>query len=453
MTRTVTSRTIAAALRRVKSLPQLIDHQHVLDACLAAGHRWRDGELNPLATITLFLIQVLYGNTAINHLRHLTPLRFTGSAYCQARKRLPLEVFEHLLRAVTDAMFNATDSIARWRGLRTFIIDGSTFTMPDTPELMKHFGRPSGQKPGLGFPVAHLMLLCDMTTGLIRQVLDAPLFTHDLVTGVKVSSMLRPRDLVIADRGFAGWAFFALYEQHQLHALVRAHQRLDLSFNPRKKVSHARTALRLYMLDQDDQVIEWFKPKAKPRWMSRRQYDALPPSLIVRVIRYTLRQHRFRTKHITLITTLTDHVRYPKDEIIALYGRRWEIETNIRHLKETMQMNELHCKSVAGVRKELLMFALAYNLVRMEMVNAATTQCVDPQRISFIDALRAVQSCAGVPSEAEAHSRKPPPLIVNPDRPGRHEPRAIKRRPPQRRLLTMPRHEARKHLRGQQLAA
>src|SRR5690606_1247643 len=133
MTRTVTACTIASALRRVKALPQLIEHRHVLDACFAAGHRWRDGELNPLSTITLFLIHVLQGNTAINRLRHLTPLVFTASAYCQARKRLPLALFEHLLRSVTDAMFTSTQCIARWRGHRTFIIDGSTFTMADTP--------------------------------------------------------------------------------------------------------------------------------------------------------------------------------------------------------------------------------------------------------------------------------------------------------------------------------
>lgn len=452
MTRTVTQRTIAAALRRVKSLPALIEHQFVLDACLAARHHWRDGELNPLTTVTLFLIQVLHGNTAINHLRHLTSITFTASAYCQARKRLPTQLFEYLLRAITDTLFETTASIARWHGHRTFLIDGSTFTMPDIHELMKHFGHPSGQKPGLAFPAAHLMLLCDMTTGLIREVLSSPLFTSDLSAGVKCSSALRPGDLIIADRGFAGWAFFALYLQHDLHSLVRAHQCLMLSFNARKKAHPSRVWERLYMLDEDDQVIEWFKPKAKPRWMTDEQYDALPPSQIVRVIHYSLRRRGCRTKEVTLMTTLVDHELYPKDELIALYGRRWEIETNIRHLKETMKMNELHCKSVAGVQKELIMFALAYNMVRMQMFEASTEQKVDPIRISFIDALRAMQSRAGVPPDDPRARRRRVQLIVNPNRPGRHEPRAIKRRPPQRRLLMEPRAKARKRLYPQGVA-
>lgn len=458
MTRMVTAGTIAAALRRVKALPQLIEHDLVLDACRAAGHGWRDGPLNPLSTVTLFLIQVLHGNTAINHLRHLTPLAFTASAYCQARARLPLALFEHLLQSVTDAMFQTTDAIARWRGHRTFIIDGTTFTMPDTPALLSHFGHPSGQTPGCAFPVAHLMVLCDMATGLIRQITGAPLFTSDLTAGVKMCPLLRRGDLIIADRGFAGWAFYAVLEQHGLHTLIRAHQRLFLSFRRRVREHPHGVWTRLYLLDKDDQVIEWFKPGSCPQWMSKRDFAALMPSILIRIIRYSLRRRGFRPEEIIIMTTLTDHQRYPKQELIALYGRRWEIETNIRHLKQTMKMNELHCQSIAGVRKELTMFAIAYNLVRMEMTHAAAAQRIQPERISFVDALRALQARATTPAihPRMTHDKRPPPtpaLIVNPYRPNRCEPRAIKRRPPQRRLLTTPRAEARKRLQQQRLAA
>ena len=454
MTRTVTAHTIASALRRVKALPQLVQHQHVLDACHGAGHVWRDGVLNPLATISLFLIQTLHGNTACEHLRHLAPLRFTASAYCQARRRLPLTMFQHLLRTVTEGMFDATESIARWRGHRTFLLDGSSFSMPDTSELMKRYGHPSGQRPGCGFPCAHLMILCDLATGLIRHVVGGPLFTHDLAEGVKMHSFLQRGDLVIADRGFAGWAFFALYIQHKLHAVIRKHQRLIMTFNPRKTRHPNDVWVRLDLLEKDDQVIEWFKPKNRPAWISHSAYEALPPSMIVRVIHYTVRRRGFRTKQITLLTTLVDHGRYPKAEIMTLYGRRWEIETNIRCLKETMGMHTLRCQTVTGVEKELIMYAIAYNLVRMEMVKAGRVQQVDPRRISFVDALRSLCARAG-----GARSRAPTDtdgrfhLVVNPLRPDRIEPRAVKRRPKQQRLLTIPRGQARQRLQRQQLAA
>lgn len=454
MTRTVNTHTIAASLRRVKALPQLVDSDQVLDACRAAGHVWRDGPLNPLATVTLFLIQILHGNTACEHLRHLSPLTFTASGYCQARRRLPLALFQHLLRAVTDAMFDATESVARWRGHRTFLLDGSSFSMPDTPQLMRRFGHPPGQKPGCAFPCAHLMVLCDLATGLIRQIAAGPLFTHDLTAGVKIHPALRPGDLLIADRGFAGWAFFALYMQHQLHAVIRMHQRLLMHFNPRTPHHPAEVWTRLYLLGAHDQVIEWFKPKRRPAWISRRAYETLPPSVIVRVIRYRLGRRGFRPTEVTLITTLADHQRYPAAEIAGLYGRRWEIETNLRSLKETMGMRTMRCKTVAGVEKELIMYALAYNLVRLEMVKAGCAQRVDPRRISFVDALRSLRATAAnarAPAEEEAAS--PRRLVVNPDRPGRVEPRAVKRRPKQHRRLTIPRTEARKHLLRQQLAA
>ena len=452
MTRTVTAHTIAASLRRVKALPQLVDAEHVLTACRAAGHVWRDGTLNPLATITLFLIQVLHGNTACEHLRHLSPLVFTASAYCQARRRLPLTLFRHLLRAVTDAMFDATESIAHWRGHRTFLLDGSSFSMPDTPELMERFGHPPGQKPGCAFPCAHLMMLCDLATGLIREVVAAPLYTHDLTAGVKLHPVLRAGDLLIADRGFAGWALFALYMQHQVHLVIRMHQRLLMSFDASTTHHPTGAWARLYRLGANEQVIEWFKPKTCPRSMARETYEALPPSIIMRVIRYSLKRRGFRTKQVTLMTTLIDHERYPAEEIAALYGQRWEIETHLRSLKQTMGMDTLRCKTADGVEKELMMYALAYNLVRMEMVKAGYVQRVDPRRISFVDALRSLRARADR-APARNAAGAPRRLVVNPDRSGRVEPHAVKRRPKQHRRLTLPRTEERKRLLRQRLAA
>jgi hypothetical protein len=254
---------------------------------------------------------------------------------------------------------------------------------------------------------------------------------------------------VLGDRVFGTWGYFALVLRHNLHAVTRAHQRLKLNFNPRQRWHERGTYCRLYKLDDDDQVIEWFKPRHRPKWMSLAVYERLPPSIIVRMTRYTIRRKGFRTRQVTLLTTLTDHERYPADELAALYRRRWEIETNFRDLKETMGMKTLRCQTVDGVLKEMYTYAIAYNLVRMMCLQAATHQGVEARRISFINALRSLRQvlllrCAGEP---------PPRLMVNPHRPGRVEPRLVKRRPRQRRYLTIPRAEARKRLQAQPLAA
>lgn len=442
--------TIVDAVNAVKEHGvQLPTPQIVYELCRTLGHRWRRGPLDPFNTIIVFLMQILHGNTACAHACLLSGLGVTDSAYCQARRRLPLRLFTALFARLVDDLLTSTARTSRWLGHRVFILDGSSFSMPDTPALQKHFGQPSGQKKGCGFPVAHLMALCDLSTGLVIDLIASPLRSGDLTKGVRTHRLLRAGDVVLGDRVFGTWGYFALVLQHNLHAVTRAHQRLKLNFNPRQRWHERGTYCRLYKLDDDDQVIEWFKPRHRPKWMSLAVYERLPPSIIVRMTRYTIRRKGFRTREVTLLTTLTDHERYPAHELAALYRRRWEIETNFRDLKETMGMKTLRCRTVDGVLKEMYTYAIAYNLVRMMCVNAGREQGVGARRISFINALRwlrqlLVLRCAGEP---------PPRLMVNPHRPGRVEPRLVKRRPPQRRYLTIPRAEARKHLQSHPLAA
>ena len=443
-------KTIVEAIAAVKRQGvQLPTKRIVGEICRTLGHRWRRGPLDPFNTIIVFLMQILNGNTACSHACLLSGLGVTASAYCQARRRLPLEFFTTLFARLADDLLESTAQTSRWLGHRVFLIDGSSFSMPDTPQLQQRFGYPPGQKKGCGFPVAHLMALCDMTTGLVIDVIASPLRSGDLTQGVRTHRVLRKGDLVVGDRVFGTWGYLSLILQQNLCAVVRAHQRLKLDFNPRKSWHKHGTYCRLYKLDRNDQVIEWFKPSHRPRWMSEALYESLPPSTIVRAIRYPVRRKGFRTRQVTLLTTLTNHERYPAEAIAELYGRRWEIETNFRDLKQTMGMRTLRCKTVDGVLKEMYTYAIAYNLVRMRCLEGATGQGVDPRRISFINALRWLRRamtprCAAGP---------PPRLLVNPYRPDRIEPRLTKRRPPQLRYLTVPRNEARKRLHQQQLAA
>jgi hypothetical protein len=428
---------------------QLPTRRIVCEICRSLDHRWRRGPLDPFNTIIVFLMQIINGNTACSHACLLSGLGVTASAYCQARRRLPLQFFAALFARLVDDLVQSTAKLSHWRGHRVFLIDGSSFSMPDTPQLQQHFGYPPGQKEGCGFPVAHLVALCDMTTGLVIDLIASPLRSGDLTQGVRTHRVLRKGDLVVGDRVFGTWGYLSLILQQNLHAVVRAHQRLILDFHPQKNWHKRGTYCRLYKLDHDDQVIEWFKPKQRPRWMSRELFDNLPPSTIVRAIRYTIRRKGFRTKRVTLLTTLTDHELYPAEDIAELYGRRWEIETNFRDLKQTMGMKTLRCRTLEGVLKEMYTYAIAYNLVRLRCLEGATLQSVDPRRISFVNALRWLRR-AMTPRCA---SGPPPVLLVNPRRPNRIEPRLTKRRPPQLRYLTIPRNEARKRLRQQQLAA
>jgi hypothetical protein len=139
----------------------------ILTACRDVAYRWRERTLDPVTTIELFCVQILHGNTACTHLRHLTKCSVTASAYCQARMKLPLSVFEQLLRSVSHALQHQPLDEGRWLGHRTFWVDGSSFSMPDTPTLQEHFGQPGKQLPGCGFPVAHLLALFHAGTGMV----------------------------------------------------------------------------------------------------------------------------------------------------------------------------------------------------------------------------------------------------------------------------------------------
>jgi hypothetical protein len=166
---------------------------------------------------------------------------------------------------------------------------------------------------------------------------------------------------------------------------------------------------------------------------------------LVRELRYRVEVPGFRTREVTLVTTLIDPEAYPADELASLYGTRWRAEEHLKALKQTMKMDVLKCLTVEGVLKELTMCALAYNLVRVAMGQAASRQDVVPDRVSFLDALRWLRG-AGAGEEM-------PELVVNPCRPGRYEPRCKKRRPKQFDLMRVPRAELRKRLREKDLAA
>lgn len=385
------------ALQRIqRDLAQVLDPAHITAACQEAGYRFRRRVLDPVTTIHLFVLQILQGNFAIARLKEFSTQVFTEAAYCKARLRLPLAVLQSLLRRVGTAVQPTMEGTGRWHGHRLFHIDGSGFSMPDTPALQKHFGQPGNQRPGCGFPVAHLLALFHAGTGFVLQVLAAPLRTHDLAQAALLHPELEAGDVLVGDRAFGSFAHLALLGQRDLHGVFRAHQKQRIDFRSgraynrpgqkrrRKGLPSSRWLKRLGVCDQ---WVEYFKPKSRPEWLSAEAYAALPASLVVRELRYQVTRRGSRTKEVTLVTTLLNAALYPAVDLATLYGERWQIETNLRHLKQTMKMDVLHCESVDGVLKELTVFALVYNLVRAVMCAAAERQEVPVERISFADAL------------------------------------------------------------------
>jgi Transposase DDE domain len=420
--------------------------------CRFLDYTWRDRVLDPVTTTQVFLLQILHGNTACSAMSRLAGVSFTGAAYCAARARLPLALFQFLLQRVCDALVPETQETGRWLGHRTWSLDGSSFSMSDTPELQAHFGQPSGQAKGCGFPVAHLLALFHAGTGLLLRVIASPMRTHDMRHTPLMHAELGEGDILLADRGFASFAHLALLFLRKMHAVFRCHQKQIVSFRvgrkhtkqskPQKGLPRSRYVRRL---GHWDQLVEYLRPKSKPIWMDDETWATLPETLLLRELRFRTPQRGHRTRVITLVTTLLDPHVYPAAALAELYLSRWQIEVNFRHLKTTMLMEILHCKTVDGVLKELHMFAIAYNLVRLVMLEAARHQQVPLDRISFIDALRWLRS-----ADPSTHLSD---LIVNPFRPDRLEPRVIKRRMKEYTLMKQPRHKLRKSLKRKKPAA
>ena len=449
---------MTAALTRIKGrVSDAVPVELIQRLCREVGHRWRDRDLGPVVTTHLFLQQVLHGNVAVAELRRLSGLSFTEAAYCQARARLPRALLERLQQAVTDALCERLEvrPAERWHGHRVFLLDGSGFSMPDTPALQAQFGQPGGQAEGCGFPVAHLLARFDAATGLLLRTTVLPMRSHDLAGAPAMHADLRVGDVLVGDRAFGSYAHLALCQQRGVHGVFRAHQKQIVDFRPRRRQASQRwrrgggkgrpSSRWLKRLGQHDQLVEYVKPKERPAWLTQEQYAALPEVLVVREVRYAIPDRTRRTRVVTLVTTLLGAEQYPAKDLAQLYGLRWAVETNLRHLKQTLHLDVLRCQTVEGVLKELAVFVLIYNLVRRVMWEAARRQGVAPERASFVDAWRWLRHAQ--PGE------ELPVLVVNPERPGRAEPRVRKRRPKEFPLMKRPRAVLRKELRTKKDAA
>jgi len=456
---------IASTLARIKSDPLsgIGGKQLVNEHFAQAGHVWRERLLDPATTLTLFIVQVLHGNTAITHLRHLSHITVAAASYCTARARLPLEALAQL---VENASCNAMQSLrsreeskssrgpSSWLGRRVILCDGTTVTTPDTAALQRRWPQNAMQKPGCGFPMIKLLGALDLASGMILHLAMMSLNCHEMSQLLGLHAALQAGDVLLADRAFCSFVHLALLSVFPMDAVFRMHQKMIVDFTPGRRHAprRGRKSRRgkpkskfVRKLGFEDQIVEWIRPRTAPQWIDASIFAALAPTLLVRELRYRIIVRGRRTRVVTLATTLLDPTRYPKRRIAELYGLRWEVETDFRHLKITLGMDRLKCKSEQGVLKELMIFVLIYNLVRAAMTLAAMRQGVnDANRISLIDALRWLRGRAHHDSAAGARvlpGEAAVDLIVNRLRVGRWCPRVIKRRKKEYDLMTKPRRE------------
>lgn len=377
----------------------------------SCGLVFRDRLLPPLVVLRLFLLQILHCNTAINHLRQLSGIHFAASSYCEARLRLPLRLLHRVRHWTIQAARTLKGNSPTQQ--RVIVMDCTTASMPDTSDLRNRFGLPKGDgcKPGVSYPILKLATLIDLASGCILRMITTPLYVHEASGVLRLSRFVQKNDIVLADRAFCTWVHLAVLQMRGALACLRLHQRRKL---------------------KGSKIESWKRPLQAPKWIDRVFFRTLPECIRVRIVSYRILRKGFRTRQVTVATTLLDELTWPDEKIAELYVHRWEIETCFNHLKTTMGMCVLRCRRYAGVRRELLMYQIVYNLLRLVMLQHASACEVEVNQVSLIDTLRflsvRLQGLKGVCA-----------LIINPRRPGRYHPRAIRRRMKEYDLLTEPR--------------
>lgn len=413
-----------------------------------AGH-FRQRLYDPLQTLMLFIEQVLGADHSCQDAvaRGVSsqvalgqvPSSLNTAAYCKARSRLPLRLIERLGRETGGRLCAQQPQAWRWHGREVKLVDGTTVSMPDTAANQARFPQSRTQKPGLGFPLARLVAIVSLSCGAVLDWAIGPCEGKQMGETAllwQLAKQLRPGDVVIADRYYAGYFLIAMLVQLGVDVVIRQHQRRHTDFR------------RGQRLGPRDHVVIWPRLQ-RPGWMDHATYEAMPE---------TLRMREVRVGGWTLVTTLIDAPEVSKRELFELYRLRWQIELDLRSIKTVMQMGVLRCKSARMVEKEIAVHLLAYNLVRAVMAQAACLGHLLPRQLSFKGALQLLNAfeenlrhCPrGRLAFRHAYLLGGIAQLILPHRPGRVEPRAVKRRQKPASLLTEPRSHLQARLLEQQ---
>jgi len=400
----------------------------------------------PTEALSMFIAQVLSSDGSCQQVvnqsniqRNTEGLKRGSSntgAYCKARNRLDLSMLKTLAQKAGQIIIDDTCKTLLWKDHKATLVDGMTVTLPDTKENQKTYPQLKGQKQGIGFPICRIVALTDLSSGALIDVNVGALKGK----GSDEQSLSRPMlgrintgDILLGDAYYPTYFLLASLKEHDADGVFE-------QLGARLRVTDFTIGTKL---GHQDHIVLLTKPKKKPDWLSQQAYDSAPPTLQVRELK--------KGKGKTLITTLLCHEEYPKKQLIALYQSRWQVELDIRNIKTTMGMEYLRCKTPEMAVKEIWVYMLAYNLIRIMMVNSALLADLKPRQISFKHALQIGNILQHSYDACNATKVFELLLLISEidvgNRPGRIEPRALKRRMKAYPLLMEPRNEARSKVR------
>ena len=396
----------------------------------------------PLTTLGLFIGQALSPDGACQDAvarrlsertaRGQTACSLNSGPYCKARQRLPLGLISRLAMSVGETLERTSPAEWKWRGRSIKLMDGTTISMPDTEGNQSAYPQSGVQKPGLGFPLAMLVGLISLSSGAVLGWALGPCrgkHTGEQALFRTLMPQLDRADVILADRYHCNYFTAALLVERGVDLVTRQHQRRITDFRRGKR------------LGRRDHLVDWMRPQ-RPAWMDADTYARMPERL-------TLRETEIAGR--VLVTTFTDPKLVSAVEIDELYNRRWQVEVDLRSIKAHMGMDILRAKSPSMIDKEIAVYLLAYNLVCALMTRAAAGAGITARSLSFKGTLQLFLAFeqqlrfgagAGVRSMT-AHLLGAISMLKLPIRPGRVEPHAIKRRPKNHKLLTIPRDAAR----------
>lgn len=364
------------------------------------------------------------------------PSAETG-AYCIARDKLDETAMHELVKQTGEAIEDAAPDSWRWLGHRVITGDGCTVTMADTPDNQHAYPQPASQKPGCGWPMMRCVVFFALSTGVVLEAAmgkQKGKLTSELSLFRQIDEIIGESDVFLADRFYSGWFDLARLMKRGAHVVVRKHQRRKTDF---------RTGIRY---GKDDHAVFWDKPP-RPAWMSKEEYATYDDFLTLREIRIHVDTPGFRSRTIIVVTDLLDDTDYSKEDLAALFRRRWQAELNLRSLKTVMQMEHLRCKKPHRVRNEFRAHLIAYNLVRQVMSEAAIEGDVQPWQISFkgtMQTLNRFLPLLGSAIDSEAWCAVLFRCCLQHavgHRPDRYEPRVVKRRPKPYPRMNKPRQQ------------
>lgn len=371
------------------------------------------------------------------------PLGNTGD-YCRARAKLKLTAIQRLARESADALEAAAPAPWLWKDRHAKLVDGFTFPLPDTPENQAQFPQIGAQQPGVGLPIARACAVLSLATASLCDLAIGPYEGKETGETALLRQLLETfdeNDVVVFDRYYCSFMMLALLSLHGLHVCARLHQVRHSDFRRGRR------------LGPGDPLITWTRPQ-RPRWISPEQYDRIPETLTLREVKFDVQVPGYRTRSITIVTTLTDPQAYSREELAELYGFRWNAELDIRQIKQTLHLDHVRCKTPQRVRRELWVTLLAYNLIRKVIATSAAVHKKQPRQLGFTLACQSILASwmllsTGPCRDSHAmYTMLSAHLAANEvaDRPGRIEPRVLTRRRHRYPLMQRPREQLRAEL-------